>query len=129
MTDLIHSRTRRRRFALSLRETLFLGTGLGIFLPALVLAFFQMSSKLRSEVGLRVQAPVQQQAAVLARSLGMAIWNVDQRAAAELLDAVMRNPDVVRVEVTDEFKQVFAAQEKPLPAVGELIVERSEVVH
>ena len=120
---------RRRRFTLSLRETLFLGTGLGIFLPALVLAFFQINSKLQSEVELRVQAPVQLQAAVLARSLGMAIWNVDQRAAAELVDAVMRNPDVVRVEVIDEFKQVFALQEKPLPLAGELLVESSDVEH
>ena len=129
MTDPIESPPQRRRFALSLRETLFLGAGLGIFLPALVLAFFQINSKLKSEVELRVQAPMQQQAAVLARSLGMAIWNVDQQAAAELVDAVMRNPDVVRVEVTDEFKQVFASQEKPQPTVGKLIIENSDVVH
>ncbi len=129
MTDPIESPPRRRIFALSLRETLFLGAGLGIFLPALVLAFFQISSKLESEVEIRVRAPMQQQAGVLARSLGMAIWNVDQRAAAELVDAVMRNPDVVRVEVTDEFKQVFAAQEKPLPTVGELLAESRDVVH
>ncbi len=129
MTDPIESRPRRSLFALSLRETLFLGAGLGIFLPALVLAFFQVNSKLESEVEVRIRAPMQQQAGVLARSLGMAIWNVDQRAAAELVDAVMRNPDVVRVEVTDEFKQVFAAQDKPAPTVGQLITESRDVVH
>ena len=128
MTDPIESRLRRSLFALSLRETLFLGAGLGIFLPALVLAFFQVNSKLESEVEVRIRAPMQQQAGVLARSLGMAIWNVDQRAAAELVDAVMRNPDVVRVEVTDEFKQVFAAQEKPIPTAGQLITENRDVV-
>ena len=129
MTDPIDTLPRRRRFALSLRETLFLGAGLGIFLPALVLAFFQINTKLQTEVQLRVRAPMQQQAGVLARSLGMAIWNVDQRAAAELVDAVMRNPDVVRVDVTDEFKQSFATQEKPVPSVGELLTESREVVH
>ena len=129
MTDPIDTPPRRRRFALSLRETLFLGAGLGIFLPALVLAFFQINTKLQTEVQLRVRAPMQQQAGVLARSLGMAIWNVDQRAAAELVDAVMRNPDVVRVDVTDEFKQSFATQEKPVPSVGELLTESREVVH
>ena len=61
-------------FALSLRETLFLGAALGIFIPALVLAFFQVNSKLESEVEIRVRAPMQQQAGVLSRSLGMAIW-------------------------------------------------------
>ena len=129
MTDPIESPPKRSLFVLSLRETLFLGAGLGIFLPALVLAFFQVNSKLESEVEARIRAPMQQQAGVLARSLGMAIWNVDQRAAAELVDAVMRNPDVVRVEVTDEFKQVFAAQEKPVPNVGQLITENRDVVH
>lgn len=129
MTDPIENRPRRRLFALSLRETLFLGAALGIFLPALVLAFFQVNSKLQSEVELRIRAPMQQQAAVLARSLGMAIWNVDQRAAEELVDAVMRNPDVVSVDVTDEFKQVFAAQDKPLPTVGELITDSRDIVH
>ena len=129
MTDSIKSPTPKRMFALSLRETLFLGAGLGIFLPALILAFFQVNSKLKAEVEVRVQSPMRQQAGVLARSLGMAIWNVDQRAAAELVEAVMRNPDVVRVEVTDEFKQVFAAQEKPVPAVGELLTQSHDVVH
>lgn len=129
MTDLLEAPPPRKSFALSLRETLFLGAGLGIFLPALVLAFFQVSSKLESDVEVRVRAPMEQQAGVLARSLGMAIWNVDQRAAAELVDAVMRNPDVVRVEVTDEFKQVFAAQEKPAPSVGTLLTENREVIH
>ncbi len=129
MTDLLATPPRRKRFALSLRETLFLGAGLGIFLPALVLAFFQVNNKLESEVELRIRAPMQQQAGVLARSLGMAIWNVDQRAAAELVDAVMRNPDVVRVEVTDEFKQIFAVQEKQVPSVGRLMTESRDVIH
>ncbi len=129
MTDLLDTPRRRKRFALSLRETLFLGAGLGIFLPALVLAFFQLNNKLNSEVELRIRAPMQQQAGVLARSLGMAIWNVDQRAAAELVDAVMRNPDVVQVEVTDEFKQIFAVQSKPTPSVGKLLTESREVIH
>ncbi len=129
MPDLPETSPTRRSFALSLRETLFLGAGLGIFLPALVLAFLQVHSKLESDVEVRVRAPMQQQAGVLARSLGMAIWNVDQRAAAELVDAVMRNPDVVRVEVTDEFKQVFATQEKPQPTVGTLLTESHEVIH
>ena len=84
MTDSTEPKTPWRLPALSLRETLFLGAALGIFIPALVLAFFQVHSKLASEVEIRVRAPMQQQAGVLSRSLGMAIWNVDQRAAAEL---------------------------------------------
>ena len=129
MTDLNDTPVNRSLFALSLRETLFLGAALGIFIPALVLAFFQINSKLASDVEIRVRAPMQQQAGVLSRSLGMAIWNVDQKAAAELVDSVMHNPDVVRVEVTDEFKQTFAMQEKPVPGTGDLLTESREVIH
>ena len=129
MTDSTEPLASHSIFALSLRETLFLGAALGIFIPALVLAFFQVRSKLESQVELRVRAPMQQQSGVLSRSLGMAIWNVDQKAAAELVDSVMHNPDVVRVEVTDEFKQTFARQEKPVPNSGDLLTESRAVVH
>ena len=52
-----------------MRQTLLLGAGLGIFLPALVLAYFQISSTFDSELNLRVRAPLQQSVDVLARGL------------------------------------------------------------
>ena len=44
-----------RRRSLTLRQTLLLGAGLGIFLPALVLAYFQISSTFDS-VALRCES-------------------------------------------------------------------------
>ena len=95
------------RFRMSLRQTLLLGVGFGIFLPALVFAFFQFSSKRAIEVDLRVRQPMQQYADVLASGLGTAIWNVDRFSASNLIDNVMRSPDVVGVTVTNEFGEVF----------------------
>ena len=95
------------RFRMSLRQTLLLGVGFGIFLPALVFAFFQFSSKRQIEVDLRVRQPMQQYADVLASGLGTAIWNVDRFSASNLIDNVMRSPDVVGVTVTNEFGEVF----------------------
>ena len=43
---------------LSLRQTLMLGVALGILLPALFLAYFQVTAKLKTEVALRVEAPM-----------------------------------------------------------------------
>ena len=114
---------------LSLRQTLFLGAGLGILLPALVLAFFQITSKLDSEIDLRVRAPMQQYAEVLSHGLAPAIWNVDQGAAAELIDAVMRNPDVVRISVTDEYKQTFAYRERPVASDDDLLQDSRDILH
>ena len=81
--DLPEPLRKSRWLGLSLRQTLFMGAGLGIFVPAVILAAYQINSKLETQVDIRVRAPMQQQADVLSRSLGMAIWNVDQGAAAE----------------------------------------------
>jgi hypothetical protein len=50
---------------------------------------------------LRVHAPMQQSADVLAQGMAVAIWNLDREAATQLMDTVMRNPDVSRVTVTN----------------------------
>jgi signal transduction histidine kinase len=114
---------------MSLRQTLFLGAGLGILLPALVLAVFQITSKLDNEIDMRVRAPMYQYAEVLSHGLAPAIWNVDQASAAELIDAVMRNPDVVRVSVTDEYKQLFAHQERVVAPETALLQDARDIVH
>jgi PAS domain S-box-containing protein len=84
-----------------------LGVALGILLPSVVLGYFQFAGRARAEVALRVEAPLRQYADVLSRGMAVAVWNLDRGVAAELVDAVMRNPDVVSVSVTDEAGQVF----------------------
>jgi two-component system NtrC family sensor kinase len=119
----------KRWTALSLRQTLFLGAGLGMLLPALVLAVLQITNKLDTEIDLRVRAPMNQYADVLAHGLSEAIWNVDQASAIELIDAVMRNPDVVRISVSDEYHHVFAHRERPGAQDASLLQEERDVVH
>jgi signal transduction histidine kinase/DNA-binding response OmpR family regulator len=109
---------------MSLRQTLLFGAGLGIFLPALVFTFFQFSSKRESEVDLRVRQPMQQYADVLASGLGTAIWNVDRFSATNLIDNVMRSPDVVGVTVTNEFGEVFA--QKRNSSMTDVLVFRTQ---
>jgi signal transduction histidine kinase len=112
---------------LSLRQTLFLGAGVGILLPALVLAYFQIASRFESEVNLRVRVPMQQYAEVLSRGVAVAIWNVDRGVAGELVDAVMRNPDVVSVTVTDEYKEVFFRKQSVVASDGDVLREERDI--
>ena len=119
----------KRWSTLSLRQTLILGAGLGILLPALVLSYFQVVTKFEKEVESRLRAPMQQYAEVLSRGLAAAIWNVDKSYATELIGAVMRNPDVVSVTVTDEYQNTFAQQEKASAAGGTLLMEERDIVH
>lgn len=115
--------------SLSLRQTLFLGAGLGILLPALVLTYFQMANRFENEVNLRVRAPMLQYADVLSRGVALAIWNLDRGVASELVEAVMRNPDVVSVTVTDEYKEVFVRRQAPGVTDGDLLREERNVSH
>lgn len=126
---LCHTASMKRWFTLSLRKTLMLGAGLGILLPALVLSYLQVVSKMDSDIDVRLRLPMQQQAEVLSRGLAAAIWNVDRSYAAELIDAVMRNPDVVSVTVTDEYQNEFAQQTKTPPNGGSLLVDQRDIVH
>lgn len=117
-----------RRRMLSLRQTLLLGAGLGILLPALVLSYVQLVTKYAEDVNLRVRAPMVQYADVLARGMAVAIWNVDRSVGNELMESVMRNPDVARITVLDDNKEVFLRRQAD-SADGELISEEREVVY
>ena len=118
-----------KRKGLSLRQTLLLGAGFAILLPALVLAYFQIVSRLDDQINLRVRAPMQQYADVLSRGVAVAIWNVDRGVAGELVDAVMRNPDVVSVTVTDEYKEVFVRKQVTDIPSGQILKEERDVVY
>jgi PAS domain S-box-containing protein len=115
--------------ALSLRQTLFLGAGLGILLPAMVLAYFQITSKIDTEIDLRVRVPMLQYADVLASGVAVALWNVDRAVAAELVDAVMRNPDVASVTVTDDYREVFIRRQNQSPARDQVLREQRDVLY
>jgi signal transduction histidine kinase len=114
---------------LSLRQTLFMGAGAGILLPALLLAYFQITTKLETEINLRVRVPMQQYADVLASGVAVAIWNVDRAVATELVEAVMRNPDVISVTVTDEYKEVFVRKQSSNPASDTVLREERTVLY
>lgn len=105
-----------------------LGVALGILLPALFLGYLQFGNRVQTEVALRVEAPLHQYADVLSRGMAVAVWNLDRGVAGELVDAVMRNPDVVSVSVDDEVGQVFVRKvAEVLPTVATLTDQRDIV--
>lgn len=121
--------SRLRKGTLSVRQTLVLGSGLSILLPALLWGYFQITSRLEKDVELRVKIPMQQYADVLARGVAVAIWNLDRGVATELVDAVMRNPDVARVTVSDEYKEVFVKRQTSSMDEGDLLREERTVTY
>ncbi|MEN9437795.1 MAG: hypothetical protein RIR09_2450 [Pseudomonadota bacterium] len=117
----------KRWITLSLRHTLILGAALGILLPTLVMTYFQVVGKFEADINNRLRAPMSQYAEVLSRGLAAAIWSVDKTYAMALIDAVMRNPDVVSVTVTDEYQVPFAQRSKAVAAGGTLLTDRRDI--
>jgi PAS domain S-box-containing protein len=108
---------------------LVLGVALGILLPALFFGYFQFGRRIQTEVALRVEAPLRQYADVLSRGMAVAVWNLDRGVAGELVDAVMRNPDVVSVSVTDEVGQVFVRKVSDVAPTVATLLDRRDIVY
>ncbi len=117
------------RNSLSLRETLLVGAALGILLPAMILAAVQLTGKFENDINLRVRAPMQESANILASGIGVTIWNVDRNVAKELIEAISRNPDFVRISVTDELGQVFIERQPAVIPAGPLLHEERDVMY
>jgi signal transduction histidine kinase/DNA-binding response OmpR family regulator len=105
----------------SLRRALLLGTGLGILIPALVFAYFQVTSRLASEVSTRVQTPMLQYADVLSSAMGVLIWNIDPGTAESQVDAMMRNPDVVSITVTNSDGEIFVQRNNAALPISDIL--------
>ncbi|MBT9456126.1 MAG: HAMP domain-containing protein [Burkholderiaceae bacterium] len=84
---------------------------LGILLPVLLLGRFLLVDRYEREVNLRVRVPMSQYTDMLSRALVVPLWNVDKEVASRFVQAVMRNPEVVRVTVEDESRNRFVHSE------------------
>ncbi|BBB65617.1 hypothetical protein UNDYM_1364 [Undibacterium sp. YM2] len=97
---------------LSLRQILIIGVVVGIVLPAIVLGRFLVQDRYERELQLRVRNPMSQYADMLSRGMAVPVWTLDKAVANQFIQAVMRNPEVVSVEVLDESKSIFAHSSK-----------------
>lgn len=88
-----------------------LGVALGILLPALLFSRMFFGDRYEREIERRVREPLAQYSEMLSQSMSVAIWNVDRTVANQIVHAVMRNPDVVRVLVEDDSGTKFVDSE------------------
>lgn len=113
---------------LSLRKLMTLGVALGILVPALVLSRYVLKDRYERELALRVREPMSQYTQMLASAMATPIWNVDKPVADQLIEAVMRNPDVVHVTVEDELGNVFASAVIDQRRKGTVLSEQRDIM-
>ncbi|QID17235.1 HAMP domain-containing protein [Nitrogeniibacter mangrovi] len=94
----------------SLRRLALITVGLGILLPALLIGTWSLKQRHDQELTLLVDTLPNQYADMLAQAAAAPMWNFNREAAATLTEAIMRNPDIVRVRLEELDGTVFAEQ-------------------
>jgi len=117
----------RSLIKLSLRQILSIGVAFGILLPALLFSQLFLGDRFRREIDVQVREPMSQSADMLAQTMSVALWNVDRAVANQTVQAVMRNPDVVRVAVTDEVGNSFVDVDMPARRLGLVLQDKRPV--
>ncbi|MDR7377949.1 diguanylate cyclase (GGDEF)-like protein [Rhodoferax ferrireducens] len=105
-----------------------LGVALGILVPALVFGSLVLKDRYARELSLRIREPMSQYTQLLSSALAMPIWNVDKAVASQLIDSVMRNPDVVAVTIHDEFGNTFVSGEDGARRHGLVLSQQSDIL-
>lgn len=113
---------------LSLRQILVIGVVVGIVLPAIVLGRFLVQDRYERELQLRVRNPMSQYSDMLSRALAVPVWTLDKAVANQFIQAVMRNPEVVSVEVLDESRTIFVRNSKLKKADARFLREERPIL-
>jgi len=93
----------------------------GLLVPAAVIGVFVIGVHEPAAVAQRQQQELDARLEVLARSLGELMWGLDDVAAHEVADAVMRSPEVVAVRVIDHSQgRPFVIVERPERRTGQV---------
>ncbi len=119
---------RKNLLKLSLRQIMAIGIALGILLPALLFSQLFLGDRFQREIDVQVRVPMSQYSEMLAQTMSVALWNVDRAVASQTVGAVMRNPDVVRVTVTDEIGNNFVDVTKPERRRGQVLQDKRPVI-
>ncbi|UDF35337.1 UNVERIFIED_ORG: response regulator [Shinella sp. XGS7] len=90
-----------RKASSSLFVALATGASIGLLLPALIIGGLWIGLREPQQAQQAQQAELQAKLDVLASSLPELLWNLDQVAAREVVAAIMKSPEVVRVRVSD----------------------------
>ncbi|MBT9491796.1 MAG: response regulator [Paucibacter sp.] len=109
----------------SLFVAIALGASIGLLLPALIVGGLLIGLREPQAAEAALQRDLEAKLDVLVSSLPELLWNLDTVAAREVVAAVMKSPDVVRVTVRDAsqgapfIEMSFPERQKGLSVKGE----------
>lgn len=118
-----------RQRTLTLRGAIVLAVVIGLLAPALLIVGFSWFKKYDDEIALRTKEVLRQNIDFLESNIKEPLWNVDRDSANNLVESMMRNPDIVSIEIRDGTNQNFAAAQQTARHKGYVASVRRNVVY
>lgn len=121
---MLHRRT------LTLRRAIVLVVVLGLLIPALLISGYSWFKQYNDGIRIQTEELLQQNADILSNGMQEPLWNINQESGNALLEAMMlRNEDIVRIEVRDNALGIFVSGERPERRIGFTAATERPVVY
>ena len=122
-------RTLSRKPSSSLFAALALGASIGLLLPALVVGGLFIGLRESRVAEQALQRDLDAKLDVLASSLPELLWNLDAVAAREVVSAIVKSPEVVRVSVSDASQGLpFIENHLPERRLGQTLTGERDIL-
>jgi signal transduction histidine kinase/HAMP domain-containing protein/ActR/RegA family two-component response regulator len=118
-----------RKPSSSLFAALALGAGIGLLLPALVVGGLVIGLRESKVAEQALQRDLDAKLDVLASSLPELLWNLDAVAAREVVSAIVKSPEVVKVSVSDASQGLpFIESHLPERRLGQTLTGERDIL-
>lgn len=108
-----------QRRTLTLRRAIVLVVVVGLLAPVLLISGFSWVKQYNNDIKKQTYELLQQNVDVLSNGMQEPLWNINQESGNALVEAMMlRNEDIVRIEVRDNALGLFVSGEQPERRIG-----------
>ncbi len=113
---------------LSLKTAAVLGISFGILVPAMLVGIFLAEERYQRGMEMQITALLRQYGDMLAQTLPAPIWQLDTQGGQSIINAVMSNPNVLKISVNDpSLGEILAAENPPL-AGGRVVTDNRPIL-
>lgn len=116
--------------SLPLRKAIVLTVVLGLLVPVLLISGYSWLRQYTEGIERQTEEMLRQNADILSNGMQEPLWNINQESGNALVEAMMlRNEDIVRIEVRDSALGLFVAGQRPLPSGSHSEAREQPVVY
>ncbi|MBI1889141.1 MAG: PAS domain S-box protein [Burkholderiales bacterium] len=102
----------------TIRRAIVLAVLTGLLIPALLIGGISWFKKYDEEVIKRTEDVLQENVELLVKGMQEPLRNRNQESGSSLLNVMLRNPDVIRIEVRDKAHKIFVSGNRPEKRIG-----------